>query len=388
VDFGLLDADGKLLANPVHYRDSRTDSVIEQVHSVIAPAEFYDRTGLQFLGFNTVYQLASLRGTAQLAAARTMLMIPDLIAYWLTGQIGTELTNASTTQLLDVNTGQWADDLIDRLALPRGIFAPLREAGSVIGTVRPELAAELGMPAAVRVIAVGTHDTASAVIATPAERDDFCYISSGTWSLVGLELAKPQLGEASRRANFSNEGGVDHTVRYLRNVMGLWLLQQSMATWQTADLATLLEEAAALPASSVFDCDLEVFLPPGDMPARIAAVCQASGQPVPRSHTQVVRVILDSLAAGYQRAISQAIELTGRSIGVIHIVGGGSQNALLCQLTADACGLDVIAGPVEASALGNIAVQARANEVIGAGLADIRSLIREHFPLTTYHPAS
>jgi sugar (pentulose or hexulose) kinase len=386
VDYGLLDATGALVGNPVHYRDNRTDGVADELLARIP--DLYAVTGIQQLPFNTIYQLSAAARAGQLAAAQTMLLIPDLLAYWLTGQIGAELTNASTTQLLDARTQSWADQLICAAGLPGRLFPPLRRPGSVIGTVRPDAEPHL---AGVPVIAVGSHDTASAVVAVPAEGPDFGYISSGTWSLVGVELDAPVLTDASRAANFTNEAGVDGTIRYLRNVMGLWLLQESVRGWADAapvDLPDLLGAAARQPPLvTVVDPDDPVFLPPGDMPARIAAAARRTGQPVPADPPALVRCILDSLALAYRRALRQVQELSGRDLAVVHVVGGGSRNDLLLQLTADACGRPVVAGPAEATALGNILVQARALGAAPADLAGLRGLVRATQRLRRFQPS-
>ncbi|MFI5613602.1 rhamnulokinase family protein [Amycolatopsis sp. NPDC051903] len=390
VDYGLLDARGALLGNPVHYRDARTDGVAERVHRTIPARELFSVTGLQELPFNTLYQLVS-EGD-RLAAAETMLLIPDLLSYWLTGSVGAERTNASTTQLYDVRSRTWAAGLAERAGIPARLLPPLREPGDRVGVLRPELADELGA-GAVPVVAVGSHDTASAVVAVPAASgENFAYISSGTWSLVGLELPEPELGDAALAANFTNESGVDGTIRFLRNVMGLWVLTETVRTWaahgQHVDLAEVLAEAAAAPAlSAVVDIDAPEFLPPGDMPARLAAACRRTGQRPPETRGGLVRCIVDSLALAYRRAVRQAAELTGRTVDVVHVVGGGTRNELLCQLTADACGVPVLAGPVEAAALGNVLVQARA---LGADLPDLaamRRLVRETQPLKRYEPS-
>ena len=378
VDYGLLDATGALLGNPVHYRDLRTDGVAAQVATVIGEEKLYALTGLQRLPFNTIYQLVAAAGTPQLDVARQLLMIPDLVAYWLTGEVGAEFTNASTTQLLDLGSGRWAGELMTALGIRPALFPPLRAPGTVIGPVLPEW----GLGGA-DVIAVGSHDTASAVVGVPAAGPDFAYISCGTWSLVGVELDAPVLTEASRRANFTNEGGVDGTVRYLRNVMGLWPLQECLREWGSPDLPALLREAAAAPAfRAVVDLDDPIFLPPGDMVGRLT---RASGCP-PAGRAELVRCILDSLALAHRRAVRQAQELSGRRVDVVHIVGGGARNELLCQLTADACGLPVHAGPVEATALGNILVQARAAGAIHGDLSALRGLLRQTQQIVRYEP--
>jgi rhamnulokinase len=401
VDYGLLDADGELLGNPVHYRDTRTDGAVGDVLAKIPAADLYAVTGIQQMPINTIYQLAAAARTPQLAAARTLLLIPDLLAYWLTGEIGAEVTNASTTQLYDTRAGDWAWDLIGRAGLPAGLFPALREPGSVIGTLRRELAAEPGLGGLagsrpggpLPVIATGSHDTASAVVAVPARGADFAYISCGTWSLVGVELDQPVLTEASRAANFTNETGVDGTIRYLRNVMGLWLLQESVRTWsaagQRAGLATLLDEAARRPPLQVVvDPDDPAFLPPGDMPARIAGAARRTGQRPPADPPAVVRCILDSLALAYRARLRKVQELSGRAVRTVHMVGGGVRNTLLLQLTADACGLPVVAGPAEAAALGNILVQARTLGAAPGDLAGMRALLRATQELTRFEPSS
>jgi sugar (pentulose or hexulose) kinase len=380
VDYGLLDATGALIGNPVHYRDARTEGVT----AAVPFAELYAATGIQHLPFNTIYQLAAAAGSPALAAAKTLLLIPDLLAYWLTGSAGAEVTNASTTALLDVASRTWATGVIERAGIPPGLFPPLRQPGTVIGPVTaggPELR---GTP----LIAVGSHDTASAVAAVPAAGPHFAYISSGTWSLAGMELAAPVLTEASRAANFTNEAGIDGTVRYLRNVTGLWLLQECLRCWGSPPLEPLLAAAAAeRPLRFVVDADDPVFLPPGDMPGRIASWLAGRGLPAPAAPAQFVRCILDSLALAYRRALLAAQSLSGRHAGVVHIVGGGSRNELLCQLTADALGLPVVAGPAEATALGNVLVQARALGAAPGSLDGMRALLRGNLGLRRYSPS-
>jgi len=389
VDYGLLDADGALVGTPFHYRDARTDGVPEKVFATIPAAELYARSGLQVQPFNTVFQLVAAQGTAALANARAMLLVPDLLGYWLTGVRVAEVTNASTTGLLDATTRTWATDVADRLGIDTGLLPPLRDAGELLGHAREDV----GLLGSVPVWTVGSHDTASAVVAVPATSDDFAYISCGTWSLVGLELDRPVLTEESRAANFTNEAGVDGTVRYLRNVMGLWVLQESIRTWNEAglpaDLPDLLAAAARVPAlTTVVDIDGPTFLPPGDMPARIAAEAARTGQTPPQSQAETVRCILDSLALAYRRAVRQASALADRSVSVVHVVGGGVRNELLCQLTADATGLPVVAGPVEGAALGNVLVQARAAGVLSGGLADLRAVGARGLDLRRYEPGA
>jgi rhamnulokinase len=392
VDYGLLDPAGSLLGNPVHYRDVRTAAALERVLARVPAAELYEVTGIQKLRFNTICQLVAAAGTPQLNAAGTVLMIPDLLGYWLTGEVGAEVTNASTTQLLDVRARAWAWPVIERAGIPRHIFPPLRFPGQVIGILAAAVTAYAGLSRAPQVIAVGSHDTASAVAAIPARDPHFAFISCGTWSLVGMELDGPVLSEDSRLANFSNETGVDGTIRYLRNVAGLWLLQESLRAWSETSrepsLSGLLREAAGAPAlRSVIDPDSPRFLAVGDMPSRIAAECRATGQPVPRNPAEVVRCVLDSLALAHQQAVTEVQRLSGHHADVVHIVGGGARNALLCQLTADACRLPVVAGPAEAAALGNGMVQARSLGAAPAELAGLRRLVRGTQRLRRFMPA-
>jgi len=377
VDYGLLDAEGALLGAPVHYRDGRTDGVAETVNASLGVDSLYQRSGLQILPFNTIYQLVAARDTAAYRAASSLLLVPDLIGYWLTGSIGAEVTNASTTALLDVHTRGWDVNLATELHLRQELLPQLRQPGDPLGGLRSDVVAEVGFDAPV--VAVASHDTASAVIGVPATSKRFAYISCGTWGLAGLELDRPVLTEASREANFTNEAGIDGTIRYLRNVMGLWLLQESVRWWERAgrpaDLPTLLADAAGVPAGrTVIDVDDARFLPPGDMPSRIAGYARETGQPVPTAPDEIVRCILDSLALAFRHTIRDAVTLASHDVDVVHVVGGGARNALLCQLTADATGLPVVAGPVEATALGNVLVQARAAGVV-TDLADARRLL-------------
>ncbi|MGP4112683.1 rhamnulokinase [Streptomyces sp. 4N509B] len=391
VDYGLLDASGTLLGNPVHYRDARTDGAARRLEAVISQRELYAATGLQHLPFNTIYQLTAARESPQQAAARRLLLIPDLVSYWLTGVEGTELTNASTTQLVDPRTGDWAREVAKAAGVDLGLFAPLRRPGDAAGSLLPEVLSETGLAGPVPVTAVGSHDTASAVVGVPAEGRRFAYIATGTWSLAGLELDAPVVTEESRRANFTNELGVDGTVRYLRNIMGLWLLQECLRAWEAAgtrhELGPLLREAGRVPAlRSVVDAGDPGFIAPGRMPERIAEACRRTGQPVPRDAAETVRCVMDSLALAHRRAVLEAQRLSGREVETVHVVGGGAHNDLLCQLTADACGLPVVAGPAEAAALGNVLVQARAAGAVAGGLDALRSLLRATQPLRHHVP--
>jgi rhamnulokinase len=390
VDYGLL-RDGRLLGSPYAYRDERNAAAVDVVHGVVGAEELYRLNGLQHLPFNTLFQLTADRTAGMLDLADSFLLLPDLLTFWLTGRSVAERTNASTTGLVGVESGEWDSALIERLGLPAQIFRPLVDAGTDLGGLTASAVRGIGATRA-QVTTVGSHDTASAVVAIPATRPDVAYISSGTWSLVGVELERPVLSEASRLAGFTNEGGVDGRVRYLHNVMGLWLLSECIRDWErsgeTIDLATLLDQAAAVTgAVPVFDADDDAFLAPGDMPARIGAWLSAHDRPVPASRPELVRSILQSLADAYARAVRSASELSGREVGVVHIVGGGSQNALLCRLTADATGLPVLAGPVEATAIGNVLVQARALGYVQGDLEALRALVVRAFPVREYLPA-
>ncbi|WP_167132613.1 rhamnulokinase [Paramicrobacterium chengjingii] len=379
VDYGLM-RDGRLLGLPFHYRDGRTDAAVADVHASTPFAELYAENGLQFLPFNTLYQLAADRAAGYLHYSDSALLIPDLLAYWLTGNASAEVTNASTTGLLRVDGRGWNDKLIERLRLPRSILPSLVRPGETIGHISGTAASTTGLEG-VAVTAVGSHDTASAVVAVPMTGTDAAYISCGTWGLVGVELEHPVLSDAAREANFTNEGGVDGRVRFLHNVMGLWLLSESVRTWEAEsgeaiDLVALLGAAAAVSDEQpVFDANDSRFLPPGDMPSRISAWLAERGMPVPQSRTAMVRCIIESLADAFADAVLTASALSGKTVSAIHIVGGGSQNDLLCRLTAKRAGLPVFAGPVEATALGNVLVQARALGAVTGSLEALRHLV-------------
>jgi rhamnulokinase len=389
VDYALL-RDGRMLGTPYAYRDERTVAAVDAVHAIVPADELYTINGLQHLPFNTLFQLTADRTAGVLALADSMVLLPDLLAYWLTGQSVAERTNASTTGLLGVESGEWDTALIDRLQLRPELFRPLVGAGTPLGGLAPSAVRGIGATDAV-VTAVGSHDTASAVVAIPSTAPDFAYISCGTWSLVGVELDRPVLSEASRLAGFTNEGGVDGRVRYLHNVMGLWLLSECVRDWQddgtTISVPDLVAQAALVEdAIPTFDVDDRSFLAPGQMPARIDAWLRAHDQPVPRSRPALVRSILLSLAEAYARVIRDAVALTGTHVAAVHLVGGGSQNELLCQLTADAVGIPVLAGPIEATAIGNILVQARSLGYVSGDLESLRALVVSAFPTTRYEP--
>jgi rhamnulokinase len=382
VDYALI-KDGRMLAEPFHYRDERNAVGVEKVHGLVSPAELYAANGLQFLPFNTLYQFAAEK---RLAEADSFLLVPDLLAFWLTGREVAERTNASTTGLLGISTGEWDDALIERLGYSRSLFPELVDPGTALGSVRPDVAAQLG--AQLEVVGVGSHDTASAVVAVPATSADFAYISCGTWGLVGVELDQPVLTEESRAANFTNEGGVDGRVRFLHNVMGLWLLSECVREWGHQDLPGLLAQAAALTNPvAVFDANDPVFLAPGNMPARIAEWCDSHGIAAPQSQVEFVRSIIESLAAAFAAAVHTASSLAGKTVSTIHIVGGGSLNELLCQRTADVAGIPVLAGPVEATAIGNVLIQARAQGFVGGSLESLRALVAAAFSPKRYTPS-
>ena len=390
VDYGLVNGD-RLINNPFHYRDERTDRGVDLVHKIADHATLYAANGLQFQPFNSVYQLAVDHEAGVIDDNTRMLMLPDLLGFWLTGEQVAERTNASTTGLLDISNGSWNATLIDKLGLPRSLFPSLVDPGSRIGSLRDDVAAEVSAPAALDVIAVGSHDTASAVVGVPMTEPGAAYVSSGTWSLVGVELDRPVLTEESRDANFTNEGGVDGKIRYLRNVMGMWLLSESMRTWeregQSAELTTLLAQAAAIRhVGAALRREPSEPASPGDMPKRIAALCVEAGAAAPDSPPVFARSILESLAEAYATAIDDAERLSGQKINTVHIVGGGSQNTLLCQLTANRTGRRVLAGPVEATAVGNVLVQGRTAGLVQGDLSELRSLVARTFPLAEYQP--
>jgi rhamnulokinase len=404
VDFGLIGQGETLLGNPVHYRDARTDGMLELAFKYIPRVRMYEITGLQFLPFNTVYQLLAMArsGSPLLEVAETLLMMPDLFGWLLTGCRAGERTNASTTQLLDAWSGAWSDELCRELALPRAILPNLVEPGTELGLVRSSVAEEIGLTSPTKVIVPATHDTASAVAAVPAALfrsasptstsvlPNWCYLSSGTWSLLGVEVSHPVINAETMRYNFTNEGGVAGTTRLLKNIMGLWLVQECRRTWSRTGQELTYDELtnraeAARPFVSLVDPDDVTFLAPGDMPARLAAFCTRTSQVTPCDEGAMVRCCLESLALKYRWAIERLESILGTSIKLIHIVGGGTKNTLLCQFTASACGRLVHAGPVEATAIGNILMQA-----IGAGrlgsIADLREIVVRSFPVTVYEP--
>ena len=391
VDYALLDSHGRLLGNPYHYRDSRTDGMVEAASEIVPLAEIYRQTGIQFMQINSLYQLLSMRlaGDPALQAARAFLSIPDLFNFWLTGEQASEFTIATTTQCFNPSTGNWAWELLEKLGLPDGIFQVLIQPGATFGKLRPAVAREAGA-AILPVMAVGSHDTASAVAAVPAETERAAFISSGTWSLMGSETPAPVISEQSLAFNFTNEGGVGGGYRFLKNISGMWLVQECRRAWAAAgrdySYAELTELAAgAAPFRSLVNPNAPDFLSPGDMPARIQRYCQEHGEPAPDSVGAFVRCALESLALAYRHTLGQLEQALGYPLDAIHIVGGGSRNRLLNQFTADATGKPVIAGPVEATAIGNVLVQAMALGQLNS-LAEARSLVRRSFPVETFTP--
>ncbi|MGI8557615.1 MAG: rhamnulokinase, partial [Solirubrobacteraceae bacterium] len=368
VDYGLLRG-SRLLGNPYHYRDARNAAAVAAVHAIVGPAELYRRNGLQHLPFNTVFQLVASAHVDELEVAERMLLVPDLIGYWATGKQAAERTNASTTGLLRVGGSGWDDELIARLGLRRGLFPDLVDPGTLLGPVTAEVASEFGISSTLGFTTVGSHDTASAVVGVPATSADVAFISCGTWSLVGTELVAPIASDEARDAGFTNEGGVDGRTRFLKNVMGLWILSESMRAWEKLgeqqELGTLLKQATEAPAGvPTFDASDPRLLAPGDMPSRIEALLVEQGSCAPASIPEFVRSVLQSLANAYADAVRDIERLSGRTIRTVHIVGGGAQNELLCQLTADTVGVGVVAGPVEATAIGNLMVQARTYSLV------------------------
>jgi rhamnulokinase len=377
VDYGLVRG-GELLELPWCYRDGRTATGVEAVHARIAADELYRRTGLQYLPFNTIYQLAAER---RLAEADRLLLVPDLVTWSLTGRAVCERTNASTTGLLDVHTREWDPELLALVGLDPAQLGELVDPGTVVGD------AVLDGLAGTPVVAVGSHDTASAVVGVPMTEPDAAYVSSGTWGLVGVELDQPVVTEAARAANFTNEGGVDGRTRFLTNVMGTWLLSETLRSWGSGDLAFLLDQAAAYDGRvTVFDVQDPRFVPPGDQPARIAAWCREHDVPAPDGRVALVRSIVASLVEGFATAVEQAAALSTRDVRRVHVVGGGAQNSLLCRLLADRLGLPVLAGPVEATALGNVLVQGRALGALSGSLEDLRALVARTQQLVTHQP--
>jgi rhamnulokinase len=393
VDYGLIDAEGGLLGEPYHYRDRRTEGMMEAAFERVGRERIFDATGIQFMQFNTLYQLmaAAKERPHQLKAAGTLLFTADLFNYLFSGVSKSEYSLASTSQMWDARKNAWATDLLEALGVPTHFLPEVVPSGTVLGPVRADVAAECNC-GPIPVIAPGCHDTASAVAAVPAagEKDDWCFISSGTWSLMGAELAKPLITEKSLAHNYTNEGGVGGSIRFLKNIMGLWLVQECRRHFQRQghelSYAAMTEMAEQAPAfGALVNPDHKPFGFPGEMPNKIEQFCRETGQTPPSTHGQIVRTCLESLALAYRRTLEKLEDILGRRLNVIHIVGGGCQNELLNQMAASACGRTVVAGPSEATAIGNLLVQAMAIGEIKS-LAAARAIVRSSFPVRTFEP--
>jgi rhamnulokinase len=390
LDFGLLDRDDELIGNPYHYRDTQAASAMESVWSIVPKREIYTRTGIQFISLNTLYQLAAIRGRnpALLDRATTLLQIPDLLRFFLTGDRTSEYTNASTTQMLSLSAHDWDRELLDRLSVPTGFLQPIVHAPAPGGTLRPSVQSELGLPPITATV-VGEHDTASAVAAIPAT-GDFAYLSCGTWSLLGTEVSAPVVDERAFAWNFTNEGGLDGTYRLLKNITGLWLIESCRRAWvvtgESLSFAEILAAGeTAPPFTSLIDPDAPAFVNPSAMPLAIQEWCRAAGQPVPKTRGALVRCIHESLALAFRHVLDRVELLTGRRFGGLHLVGGGVRNTTLCQYTANAIGRPVWAGPAEATTIGNILIQLINTGDIG-NLREARQIVRSSFPTQTYEP--
>ena len=391
VDFGLIGRGNNLLGFPYAYRDSRTGGMLAKAFERMPRKEIYNLTGLQFMQINSLFQLLSMVESNHplLEIAEKLLFMPDLINFFMTGEKVSEYTIASTSQMLDAQTGGWAENLLTKLELPAHILPPVIQPGTAVGPLLPEIVRETGI-APVEVIAPACHDTGSAVAAVPAKGENWAYLSSGTWSLIGVENNAPIITDDSLENNFTNEGGVNGTIRFLRNAMGMWLLQGCRKQWQAEgtrlDYDELVKLAEPAPAFKCFvDPDDPSFLNPPDMPAAITAFCLRSRQPAPENKGEFVRCILESLACKYKFLIDKINAMRSRPIEILHIVGGGSQNKMLNQFTANAAGLPVMAGPVEATALGNVLVQAVACKEL-ASIAEGREIAASSFPVENYEP--
>ncbi|WP_130616469.1 rhamnulokinase [Cohnella abietis] len=393
VDFGLLDANDELLGNPYHYRDSHTEGLIEEVSGLVGEEALFLQSGLQFMPFNTLYQLYAMKKAAspKLDIAQTLLLTPDLLTYLLTGIKSCEFTMATTTQLYHPGTQEWNAELMEKLGIPPRLFMEPVHPGTIIGPLTPAVTAELGVPA-LQAVAVGTHDTESAIAAVPAGDEPFAFLVCGTWSLLGTEMLQPLLSDETLQLNFSNEGGVGETYQLLKNIMGLWLLQECKREWDEQgqetsfpELVKMAEQAA--PFRSLIHPDDPRFFSPGGMVGKIHAFCEETNQPLPQTKGEIIRCILESLALRYRQALEQAERLTATQFPGLHMVGGGIQNQLLCQFTANALGKPVWAGPIEASAIGNMLMQ-----LVALGeckdLREARQLVAASFPIDVYEPDS
>ena len=392
VDFALLDKNGELLGNPYHYRDARTDGMIDEAFRQMPKEELFTHTGIQFLQLNTLYQLLAMVNTKSpaLDIAQTFVTIPDLLNYWLCGEITNEFTNATTTQFFDPIKRDWSQPVLEAMGIPAHLFGPVTAPGTPIGTLLPSIAEETGA-GEVKVVLPACHDTGSAVVAVPAQNQDFAWISSGTWSIMGAEVREPALGAKALQYNFTNEGGVFDTWRLSKNIMGLWLVQECRREWQRQGRDYSYDEMTRLAAETdafiaVINPDDDGFFHPGDMPEKIRAYCKKTGQRIPQREGEVLRVALESLALKYRWVLERLEELSGKGFSPIHVIGGGTKNRLLNQFTADATGRMVVTGPVEATAIGNVLMQA-----IGLGdvpsLEKARAIVRNSFDVKEYNPA-
>ncbi len=391
VDFGLLDADGKLVENPYHYRDNRTNGMMERAFELLSKREIYENTGIQFMQLNSVYQLLAMRfaNSGALVRAKNLVFIADLVSYYLCGKIFAEYTLASTSQFMDMRTGKWSGEVLDRLSLPIKIMPELVEPGTIVGQLSPDLQKELGC-GPIPVIAIGSHDTASAIAGVPAGEGNWAYLSSGTWSLMGVEIPNAIVTDETFEYEFTNEGGVENTIRLLKNIMGLWLMQECRRQWQkegtklSYDKLTAMAEKAE-PFAGFLNVDDSVFLALGNMPDRINKYLARCGQNPIKDKGQIIRIIMESLALKYRQVMDAIEDVTGNTIEVLHIVGGGIKNELLCQFTANATGKKVITGPIEATASGNVLMQAKAAGQI-ENLDQARKIVRNSFELKEYQP--
>ena len=391
VDFGLIDKNGRLLENPVHYRDKRTSGLVEESFKSVPRQKMYDITGIQFMELNTLFQLISLKKQRpeMLERADKMLFMPDLFAYFLTGKMCSEYSIASTSQLIDISTRTWSKELLDAFGIKESLFAPLTEPGTQLGNLSKEICEECGVES-VPVISVCGHDTQSAITAVPCESGDFAFLSSGTWSLFGTELQKPIVNETSLKINITNEGGFGGTTGFLKNIIGLWLIQESRRQWQRegkdysyADLEKLaLSEE---PFKCFIDPDAPEFVPQGNIPERVREFCRKTGQYIPESVGEIMRCIYESLAMKYRMTFEKLCECTGRDYPVIHVIGGGTKDGLLCRMTASSCGKTVKAGPIEATVMGNVAVQLMSDGTISS-ISEARKAVAASESLKTYEP--
>ncbi|MBN2852382.1 MAG: rhamnulokinase [Clostridia bacterium] len=391
VDFGLLDANGDLLANPVHYRDERTDGMIEQAFEAVSKKEIYDRTGIQFMQFNTLYQLLALSKNQPelLEKADSMLFIPDLLNYFMTGKMYSEYSIASTSQMLNISTRDFDLELLDKLQIPTHFLKQIIESGTIVGNLKEDICDEL-MIDSIPVIAVASHDTGSAVISAPAENEDFAFLSSGTWSLLGTELYHPITSQKAFDAEYSNEGGFNKTIRFLKNIMGLWIYQDCRREWnkegEVFEFDDLEAEARSLePFKCFIDPDHSLFYHHGHMPEKVQEFCRKTNQYVPEKKGEIVRCIMESLALKYRYVFERLEEVAGKRIPSLHIVGGGCKNVMISQFTANALNKEITTGPIEATATGNIVAQLIALGEI-KDLKQARGIIRNSFEIKTYKP--